>query len=742
MNFEKFSKNAILVFTCLSLFATIFVNKDLLFPFITTKAFFFRICLELALPFYVYLLLQKQGLRPDLKQPLNLAILAFLFINIISAIAGVNVLKSFWGNFERMGGVFYLAHLVLLYFYVLMLGQMGGSYIRKFLHVLLFVSAIISLNGISGMLGGPTLTLDPSLPVRTSSTLGNPIFLASYLIFPLFISLFFASQTEKKSAKWLYGILALVQIVGIFQSGTRGAVVGLVLGVFIASVVYLILQKNKRVKIISGIGLLAFVLLAGVLFLNHEKLPQGSTLKRVFNLGDTNTWSRLIQWKIAIKGVGDFPVLGAGPENYYVVGNKYYDNEMYKYDRSWFDKPHNYILEILITNGFLGLLAYLAILVFALWGVFKAFKAGLISLLEACLLLAGMLVYQIQNLFVFDTIPASLMFYSFLGFTGFLFFESMNVESKAVKHNMKPGNGLPLGFVFTSVSAASLLSLYLIVVTNIMPAKASKAVNYGYAYSGVDPYKSFDYFKQAINSSFNFDKTETGAKYIDFATGLVRGEWAQKDAKFVSSQLEAALSYQLQLTQKVNNDPVVMQKLATIYLFQAIFNNTPLALEGLEAAQKAVELAPKRIEARMLLAQLRLYQGFGQEAVKIIEEVIDLDPANKETKWQLAMVYRDMGEIKKSVEAAEAAFNKGYQAAIGADLSWLADFYLTNREFEKAVKLAEKNVQLNPENLKAIALLYTSLKNAGQSDRAEALLDQFNKFKPQLYPELVKLLGL
>jgi hypothetical protein len=61
--------------------------------------------LEIGLFFYVYLVLVRKELRPNLKNPLNIFILVFLVINFLSAIFGVNVTRSIWGNFERMAGL-------------------------------------------------------------------------------------------------------------------------------------------------------------------------------------------------------------------------------------------------------------------------------------------------------------------------------------------------------------------------------------------------------------------------------------------------------------------------------------------------------------------------------------------------------------------------------------------------------------------------------------------------------------
>src|ERR1700687_5825090 len=99
------------VLACLSVSAALWVFKDLLFPYVTSKAFFFRIAIELALPFYLFLLAAEPNLRPRLKNPLSILALAFLVINIASSFTGVSTVRSLFGNFERMGGAYYLGHL-------------------------------------------------------------------------------------------------------------------------------------------------------------------------------------------------------------------------------------------------------------------------------------------------------------------------------------------------------------------------------------------------------------------------------------------------------------------------------------------------------------------------------------------------------------------------------------------------------------------------------------------------------
>jgi len=717
---KKYILNIFFILVSLTLLSTLLVSKDFLFPFITTKAFTLRILVELALPFYIYLVMINKELRPNLKSPMNLAILGFFFINLISAIFGVNIIRSLWGNFERMGGVYYLAHLVLMYFYIVLLAQAGGNYLKRFLQFLIGVSIIASLNGLSGMLGGPVLVQDPSLPSRASSTFGNPIFFASFLILPMFLSAFFALQSEERWKKIMYWILVLLQLGGIIQSGTRGAMVGLIIGLFAGFIGYLIFTKSKKIKLVGGIILISFLVVAGLLFTFSNDLPNGTPFKRIFTLRDSNSNSRIIQWKIAIQGFKDRPIIGVGSENYYIIGNKYYNPELYKYDRSWFDKPHNYILEILLTNGILGLIAYATVIWFVIIILYKSWKKELLSLLEASILFSVVVVYQIQNLFVFDTIPASLMFYSFLGFIGYLAYELKQEDKKKVDKI----SGINSSSVYTVFALSGILSIYLIIITNIIPAVVANNVNYGFAYAAVDPQKSAERFKKVVSSPFNFDKVESAAKYDDFVVGLIRSPLAKSQRKFVEGQLKQAIEFHKGVIKNLQNDPVTLQKYSNIQLYNSLFYNIPVNAESVEAINRAIKLAPKRIEAWMGLAQLRLFQGFPKEAAKAVEQASSLDPTNKQIRWQLGLILEDAGETERAVALAEQSLKEGFTGARPSEVPWLIDYYVENGQLQKALSLGEKMLKIKSNSTAFGISMVKAYIAAGQSSKARDLADK------------------
>jgi O-antigen ligase len=750
MGLQKVSAWALKILIFLSLLTPVLVSKDLLFPFVTTKAFYFRVIIELGLPFYIYLLLTRKDLRPDLKQPLNFSVLSFLAINLVSAFFGVNLIKSLWGNFERMGGVFYLAHLTLLYFYLLAMAKISANWLAGFLKTAInlsvglvcygmlvrFLAEYEKLVPLTEYLRKISLDFlivpDPSLPVRSSITFGNPIYVGSFLILPFFLSIFFALQAEGLKAKVWWWLTAFVEILGIYYSGTRGAMVGLVLGSFISALVYLFFEKRHKNQITMSIIISVFLAGGFALFAVGNSLPHNLNFSRLIKLNDSNSQARLIQWKVALRGYVDRPILGTGPENYYVISSMYHNPEIYQYDRSWFDKPHNFLLEILVTTGIFGFAAYLGIIFFSAYGLFLAYKNEILGLPEFCVLLAGVLVYQIQNLFVFDNIAASMMFFVYLGFASFLFPKTKVVQS-AKKNLMafEPWQAWVFG--------ASLIAVfYVIYVGNISSAKASKNTNYGYAYSSVDPQMAQDYFNQAITSPFNFDKGETAMKYAEFASNIVN---SNAKPELIKTVLNNSANLLEQITQsQAGNYPVYWQKLAQIYLIESFYNKTQVNPQAEEALKKAIELSPNRVEAKTYYAEMKLWQGRVGEAVEMFKEVSEIDPSNSDVIWELAVAENSAGQTQSALKRVADLLEQKKEPRSFQFIAWMIDYYKKTNNAASLFALYEHAANLGLLDITAYKDLLQLYVNTKQVEKAQSLAEYLIKQNPKFAPEVQKIL--
>lgn len=737
-------KNKLIFNIFFSLVALAFVAPlinfvSFLFPYVTSKVFVLRILIEAALPFYICLLVLEKPLRPNLRNPLNFSVLAFLVINFIAAIFGVNIGRSLWGNFERMGGVFYLAHLTLLYFYILLIGQKGGVYIKRVVLWFLTIATAVSLNGLFGKMNIGSVVVDPSLPERVSSTLGNPIFLASYLIPALALSLFFYLGETERNKKYFYlGISALFLLITYF-TGTRGAFVGIFIGAFLALVVYLFFAQSKQIKIKVASALGVVVVLAAMLLVFGKSLPDGSTLKRLANLNDSNAQARLIQWGTALQGFYKHPVLGVGPENYFFVSNEFYNTELAKYDASWFDKPHNYWLEILDTTGILGMVAYLAMVGFALLAYFKAKKADLISGSEATVLVFGMTAYQIQNLFVFDTASASISFFVYLGFAGYLWLESRSVvvtEKPNLKNlpTINPANPLFIGGI--------ILTLYIIYVGNFLPIQLGQYINIGSVLHNKGDFENAKkYFLRADELNINFDYTVLFQKYSDMALAAAQSN-KKLPVNFVKDTLEQGVKMGEKAVTIDPTNPVNWYYLSSLSYFDSLAKGEKGVPEkAAKALAESIKLAPNRKEILFLNIKYKESEENFEEALKLAENYYELYPQYSQSSWEVAWVNYKLGNLDKAYELGSVAVDQGQQLNTLAENKLFIDYYQSKKDYPKVVEYYKKSVDVASTNIEAYIGLVKAYMQNGQTAEAREFANKIIASAPDRQMEIEMILA-
>lgn len=714
-----FIKKIFFFLVAASLFSVLALYRELSFPYITTKVLSFRTIILLALPAYLFLAVAQKDLRPNFKNPVSVAVMTFLAISIISAVLGVNINRSLWGNFERMGGVWYLFHLSLLYFYLEMLGKISGIKFQQALKVLVALGVLASFYGLLTKLGFPDgLYPDDSLPARVSSFFGNPIFFASFLIFPTFLSAFFAKQAEKGSNSrrvWLIAIF--INLIGIYLSATRGALLGLIGGMAAGFLLWSALNKEHKRRL-YGLLAIAGALAIFLMFIAASKVfPEGSITRRLTDFGDSNTRARVIQWSAGLKGFKENPAFGVGPENYYVIGNKYFNPEIYHYDRSWFDKPHNYPLEVLLTTGLLGFLAYTSIILFSLYAVYRAYKSALLSRLEFSILAAAVVAYQIQNLFVFDTPSASISFFAFTAFMGFLW-QASGPVGDLKKEKLKPAS--PAVAEYASL-AVLILAAYGVYLTNFMPSRAMADLNNAVAAGLKDPVLAKASFDTAMRDEMNFDYNESATKYEEFASEFSLFFQDKKDRPVVIEAIRGALSAMEKAIQRVDNDPILWFKLTNLkatlaYLTEGAYD------EQIElSAKRGVNLAPKRVEPRYFLVQAFQLKKDFPAAVLEQYDIIKIDFNNPFNFWRLALIYREAKDWPKAYEMALYARQNGYEFRNLAEAQWLAQYYSDLNQFKELAKVYEELIKNNLADIQTRANLALVYAKMGEREKARSL---------------------
>ena len=389
------------------------VSPRTIFPFVVGKALYSRSLIEIVFVSWMLLSLFKPSCRPPRSRILALLATA-LGVAVLSASFGVSIQRSFWSNYERMQGVIDQAHWLAFAVVLVSVFRTGRDW-RILLTLNLTASLAMALMTVAEYHGYFRIYAPDPTAVR--ATLGNPIFLGTYLGVNVTIALGFLTRSlipvahpgkapapareergelsnrrdpprQIRSARlpmvWagrcFWGAAALTDLWALTLTASRGAFLGFVSGLVLLATLYVFLARMRRVRLAAAgsVGLLGIVV---VLLLVPLLSPAGSFIDArnanplLSRLADpeslVSVWQRLLAWKAGIKGFIESPILGWGPENFVAIWGRY-GPEFIATLPGVLDHAHNELIEELATKGLFGLLTHAAIWGFAFHIVLRA----------------------------------------------------------------------------------------------------------------------------------------------------------------------------------------------------------------------------------------------------------------------------------------------------------------------------------------------------------------------------------
>ncbi len=455
-----------------SVFSVLVVLTSTFFPFIGGKYYFFRIAIELASIFFLLSWAFEANqieltnrFRQISKQPLFIAVSIFVLFYLLASVFAYNPHGAFWSNFERGEGGFQMIHYYIFFVLLLLVFKSREEWKNIFKFSLVAAGLVIGYgilanleivkSFISPYSGGsfPAGWWHKLTEARFQGTLGNPAYVAPYLLFSMFYGayLWVSSNWSKKLLKHLsFGSLIAFFLFFFILSQTRGAFIGLIAAI-LGGLIYLIINLpslRKPTLIVLASLVVLGSLLVGFRHSSFVKSIPGGRIFEIFDLGlKTETiQTRVWTWNSAWAGFKDRPILGWGPENFSTAFDKYFDIRHYvpgHNSETWFDRAHSVLFDYLAETGFFGFLSYLGIFIIYYWSLFKKSKnilplasnSGNISpdnskknsILRA-LVLALSIGYLVQALVLFDVLPIYLNLFLFLAFSVYQF---SNYESES-----------------------------------------------------------------------------------------------------------------------------------------------------------------------------------------------------------------------------------------------------------------------------------------------------------------------
>jgi len=628
----KLEKIAKILLYAVPFLALIFI-EGFYFPFVITKTVFFRLIIQFGLSLYLLLLaLNFKKYKPRF----NLAFIlvgVFFLVELTAAIFGLDFYKSFWSDFERMEGVVSLIFLAgyLFLLQIFLREQKDWLY---YIRLILIGSVLVSLYGLAQKFS--------ILPVfeagigRATSTIGNAAFLAGYLLVAIGLGVYYYFNEARQNYKYLTLAATGLNLIVLLLTLTRGAILGVSLGLLVFLLLNVIFLSGK-VRKNSAIILLAVILVFGTFYFFRSNFSNTKIefINRMATIStaDGSVNNRLVVWRMAVNDFKYHPWLGIGMENFEVVYNKYYTPDI---SENWFDRTHNVYLDQLMAGGVIGLSAYLSILFYLF---FKLFKARREDYWRFSVFTGLLTAYAIHNFFVFDTLNTSFLYIFIIGLVSY---RTSDVQEDVGRPQP---NNQAFNYAFVILIILNILVFYKLIY---LPVKINRAMYIGYYYAVADTFRSYENFKTAL--SYKFGSVE-GAVQLNKMNDVVE---AQTDLSAATKAKYLALNRE-KLKFASANFPLDIK--TKMYLGQLIINNYG-DIKELDQAEslllEAKRLSPGRVEPYYLLYNLYSKKGEKEKARAILEDLV------RQLPWHGGAKIMLMGDLFKEDPArAEELFKAG-----------------------------------------------------------------------------------
>lgn len=619
---------------------------------ITSKQYFFIGMVDLLLICVVWLWAADSRYRITKKGLLALIPTTVVIVSAgISSLLGSNILVSLFSTVERGGGLIFLVHAFM--FSVIIAAQVrifGMQLVKKILRAFVGSGVVVALftffTNEAINIGSEWLNTSVGGAMLGNSTIAGSYF--TFIIFLGFILIILESERYKKIGTIIAtGIIffspilsGITRIVvdknwgGIIDNPllligqARAAALAVMIGVVISGLCYFLYSsKNKIIKAASVIGIIS--IFVGMGYVSTALFQKDSFVQKEFikQVGE----NRLLFWNISRKGIAERPIFGWGPENYKTVHQKYLNPLLADKAHGaevWVDKPHNVIIEILVTQGYVGLVVYVIFILSLVFLIHKIIKKEDLPILVGVALYGMIFAYLLQNLLAFDTITSIVTLF---GVTGILIGLYNQNNNQKVYSDMVIIVKLVLGFTTVVLFGCWLVLAYLparktVAIQKFFDAPIDVRISmYDPLYSGIGSYivktsQATIFYKAseiylAQRKDIKKDPEFLKAAVVDTKKMLEIGDknrkYTQDDYRFVlaqtifqsnlifftedysSEQVAKAINYSAEALALSPTNPAIYMIRSLIYLYAEDVDSGRLSIDA------AVALNPNFFDAQI-----------------------------------------------------------------------------------------------------------------------------------------------
>lgn len=622
-----------------------------IFPFVFSKLIYFQVLIGLTFPAYLVLAWAEPKYRPRWV-PLYSAVFAYFVALALSVIFAVDVSRAWWGNQERMNGLFTLLH---FFAWFTMTTSVLTTW-KQWRQVLIFEVILSAIMASVALLQKPfpRLLLFP-VSGRVGGLVDNPIYMAGYQIFNFFfIALLWLKGVSKTTRMWLIAFLVL-DIGAFIAASSRGALLGLFVGIAVFAFVYALMSPKKKTKItVIGLALALFLAYGGLYALRGTDLIKNSPLARLTNLQAT-TETRFIAWKIGWQGFLERPLTGWGFDDFHILFNQKYNPKSleFGYYETWFDRAHNTVVDTLAMTGIFGFVTFFGIFGALFYSVLRAYRRKWIDAPIAGVLIGLPCAYFVQNLFVFDQ-PAgftmSFFMYALVASATASQFTGVAADTReAASTSTKPVPLIAYGVLMAC--AAVVIWRY-----SILPWNASVLTIKSNNYFSAGRYsEAFAFAKQAAMIPTPYLDEQTFLQSRNLMT-LADNGTLQKIPEWKEwyTLIKDVTERHLQDHERNTHPHFIYARF--LNSFAKVIPEDAVRAE--EEYKKSIDTSPKRQQLMYSLGRFYIETGRKQEGYDMFKQAVDVNPRVGESHWYagLSLMF-DLGNREEGAKELALALS-------------------------------------------------------------------------------------
>lgn len=567
---------------------------------------------------------------------LDIPLFLFLISQTISTFISIDITTSFFGYYSRLnGGLLSIISFTLLYWVLVV--YIDKDFKRKIINTILFSGLLVSLFGIAEHFGIDKHIWVQDVQSRVFSTLGQPNWLATYLVMIIPLSLAKFLESEKKNSRLYFFLTTAAFYLCLLFTKSKSGIIASIVSLLLFFFFYLIKNKSKLKNSFKTITPILLLIVLSSLLINNPikdklfsklstKEDQSQTTNQIVNITPSGDIRKIV-WQGSLDLWRQYPLFGTGTETF---AYSYYWTRPASHNLTseWdflYNKAHNEYLNFLATTGIVGLVAYLLLIIFILVKTFHN-KA----------IFTAILAFLITNIAGFSVVITSLFLFTLPALT-------LDQSKKKTKLKKDKKYLIPIVIFLSLIILQKNINFFIADYYYSKAIKLDKARDYQTAYQLMNQSLNFrpnqpEYLVKSASLASKLSITTKEEKYIYIAIENIDKAIKKSPANINFWKERAQIYYYLssldtQYFQSAINSLVQIQALAptdakNLYTIAQFLESAELFDQSIPYYQKAIKLKSNYDHAYFALGEIYFNQENYDLAKENLNQALKYAPNN------------------------------------------------------------------------------------------------------------------